>query len=70
MASQNGFEDLISEELTAQEQSTIAGGSMFDLDIDDSLLGNAIKMEDFDLDLDLDLTQITDSFNFGGNSVK
>lgn len=65
MANENIF-----QELTAQEQATIAGGSGFELDIMGSLLGNAIKQEEEEQDIDLDLVSFVDSFNFGGNSVK
>lgn len=65
MANENFF-----QELTAQEEATIAGGSGFDLDIMGSLLGNAIKMEKEEQDVDMDITSFVNSFNFGGNSVE
>ena len=65
MANENLF-----QELTAQEEAIIAGGSGFNFDIMKSLLGNSIKQEEEEQDIDLDLVSFDDSFNFGGNSVK
>lgn len=67
MANEN---ENIFQELTAQEQATIAGGSGLDFGIVGSLLGNAIKTEEEKQDVDMDITSFLNSFNFGGNSVE
>ena len=67
MANEN---ENIFQELTAQEQATIAGASGLDFGIVGSLLGNAIKTEEEKQDVDMDITSFLNSFNFGGNSVE
>ena len=69
MNNENTFEGLISEDLTAKEQATIAGGAGLDFDIFESLVSNAIKQVETDIDVDVDFVNILNSFNFGGNSV-
>lgn len=69
MNNENTFEGLISEELTAEDQASIAGGAGLGFDIFGSLVSNAIKQTETDIDVDVDFINILNSFNFGGNSV-
>lgn len=70
MNNENCFEDLISEEITEEDQATIAGGTDLGFGIVNSLLGNSILMKFIKIDFDINIINISDSFNFGGNKVE